>query len=76
MKQATCSKLGGACEEMVMGATAEEMGENSRNHCMNMMQSGDKDHQDAMNAMMAMTPEDQQKWYQDFIASFDTLDEV
>ncbi len=76
MKQTTCNKLGGACDEVIVGATAGEMGDNSRSHVMKLIQAGDLDHQKAMKKMMAMDPEGQQKWYQDFEASFDTLDEA
>lgn len=38
MKQATCNDLKGACDELITGATAEEMGANSRAHVMEMVQ--------------------------------------
>ncbi len=39
MKETTCRDLRGACDTEIQGATAEEMGENSKQHVMEMMQS-------------------------------------
>lgn len=73
MKKATCKKLGGACNEMITGETATEMGKNSKKHVMEKIQKGDVDHKKAMKKMMALSPEEQQKWYQNFEAKFDSL---
>ncbi len=76
MKKSTCSNLGGACDELLTGETAEEMGENSRKHVMNKVKSGDEAHKKAMEEMMALSPADQQKWYKDFQDSFSSLEDV
>jgi hypothetical protein len=76
MKIATCNNLGGACDEVITGDTAEEMGENSKNHVMLKVQIGDEAHKKAMEKMMALSPEAQQKWYMDFKSSFDSLEEA
>ncbi len=76
MKKATCNNLGGACDEVINGETSAEMGENSRNHVMQKIQAGDEAHKKAMDEMMALSPEDQQKWYKDFEDSFDSLEEA
>lgn len=73
MKKSTCKDLGGACDEVITGETAEEMGENSKKHVMEKIQAGDVEHKKAMEKMMALSPEDQQKWYKDFEDRFDTL---
>ena len=75
MKKATCSDLGGACDAVITGETATEMGENSKKHVMEMIQAGDADHKEAMEKMMSLSPEAQQKWYKDFEDSFDSLPE-
>lgn len=74
MKKTTCKALAGACEEVITGATPEEMAENSKKHAMSMMT--DPAHQEAMNKMMAMSKEDQQKFYADFVASFESLEDA
>ena len=74
MKKTTCNDLAGACDEVLTGETATEMGENSRNHVMQMVQAGDEAHKTAMEAMMAQSPEDQQRWYADFEARFDSME--
>ena len=48
MKKTTCRDLRGACDTENQGATAEGMGENSKQHVMEMMQSGDDAHKAAV----------------------------
>lgn len=76
MKKTTCNNLGGACDEVLTGETVSEMGENSKNHVMQKVQAGDEAHKNAMEEMMALSPEDQQKWYKDFEDSFSSLEDV
>ena len=76
MKKTTCRNLRGACNEIITGNTPEEMGKNSKNHVMKMVQSGDEAHKKAMEAMMKLSQEDQQKWYKDFVDSFDELEDA
>jgi hypothetical protein len=76
MKKMTCNNLGGACDEVIMGETAREMGENSRQHVMKLVQSGDEGHKKAIEEMMALSQEDQQKWYKDFEDSFSSLEDA
>jgi len=76
MKKTTCRALAGACDFEITGATPEEMGENSKKHAMEAVAAGDQGHIDAMEKMRNMSPEDQQKWFEDFKSSFDTLEEV
>lgn len=73
MKKTTCRNLRGACNEEIVGETAEQMGENSKQHVMEKIQSGDKDHKAAMQDMMMLSKEDQQAWYEEFKKSFDSL---
>ena len=76
MKKTSCKNLGGACDEVITGETAAEMGDNSRQHVMKMLQTGDEAHKKAMEEMMALSPEDQQRWHKDFEGSFSSLDDV
>lgn len=76
MKQTTCNNLGGACDEVIMGETAGEMGENSKQHFIKLVQAGDEAHKNAMEEMMALSQEDQQKWYKDFEDNFDSLQDA
>ncbi len=51
MKTMTCRQLGGACEEKFEAETFEEMAEMSKQHGMEMLQQGDKNHLKAMEEM-------------------------
>jgi len=59
-----------------LGNTPEEMGENSKQHVMEMVQAGDKDHMKAIEDMQKLSPKEQMKWYQDFKNNFDSFEEV
>lgn len=76
MKKTTCRDLKGACDEVIMGETAEEMGENSRKHVMEKIQAGDVDHKAAMEDMMKLSEAEQTAWYEGFKNSFDSLPEA
>ncbi|OGY84920.1 MAG: hypothetical protein A3F54_04205 [Candidatus Kerfeldbacteria bacterium RIFCSPHIGHO2_12_FULL_48_17] len=76
MKKTTCKNLRGACDAEIQGATAEEMGENSKKHVMEMVNSGDEAHKAAMESMMQLSQEDQHKWYEDFKQGFNALPEA
>ncbi len=75
MKKTTCRNLRGACDAVILGNTPEEMGENSKQHIMKMIKSGDEDHKAAMEDMMMLSKEDQQAWYEEFKRNFDSLPE-
>ena len=55
------------------GETAEEMGAKCGQHVMEMMQSGDEDHKAAVESMMQLSKEEQEKWYDEFRSKFDSL---
>lgn len=76
MKKTTCRDLRGACDAEITGATPEEMGENSKNHVMEMVQAGDEAHMAAIESMKKLSPEEQMKWYQEFKNSFDALQDA
>ncbi len=76
MKKATCKDLRGACDFVVTGETAEEMGENCKKHAMEMMQKGDEAHIAAGKAMMEMSQEERHAWYEEFKAGFGDLEDA
>jgi len=76
VKKTTCKNLRGVCDTEISGNTAEEMGENGKQHVMDMILDGDQAHTDAVEAMQNLSPEDQQKWFAEFVASFDSLPEA
>ncbi len=76
MKQLTCRELGGACDEVITGDTAEEMAENSKNHGMLMMQQNDVAHLEALEKMQHMSPEDMNAFMADFQKRFEEAEEV
>ena len=49
------------------------MGANCRQHVMEIMQSGDEDHKAAVENMMQLSKEEQEKWYDEFRSKFDSL---
>jgi len=76
MKKTTCKDLRGACDAVITGNSAEEMAENSKKHVMKMVQTGDKAHLKAMEDMKSLSKESQIKWYNNFVANFDSLPEA
>jgi len=66
----------GACDAEFQGETAEEMSANCRQHVMEMMQSGDEDHKAAVENMMQLSKEEQEKWYDEFRSKFDSLQDA
>jgi hypothetical protein len=76
MKQTTCKSLRGACEEVVNGETPQEMSENCKKHVISMLQTKDAGHIAAIQDMTQLSPEEQQKWFQDFAESFESLNDV
>ena len=63
MKKVVCSDLGGPvnCDVEIKGNTPEEMGKNCQEHVMEEIQKGDNDHQEAVENMQGLSPEEQQE---------------
>ncbi len=76
MKKTTCKDLRGACDAEIQGETPEEMAENCKQHVMEMMQSEDESHKAAVESMMQLSKEEQEKWYEDFKKGFDSLQDA
>lgn len=63
MKQIFCKDLGGpeSCEVEIKGNTPEEMGKNCQEHVMEEIGKGDSAHQEAVENMQNLSPEEQQE---------------
>ena len=72
MKKATCRYMRGACDAEFEGETPEEMGQICRQHVMEMVQSGDEAHKTAMDNMMELRKEEQEKRYEECRNRFDS----
>lgn len=75
MKTMTCKQLGGACDKEFHANSFEEMAELSKKHGMEMFQSGDEKHLNAMNEMneLMKTPEAMIEWFENKRKEFDAL---
>jgi len=77
MKTMTCKQLGGACNKEFQANTFEEIAELSKQHGMEMFQSQDKLHLEAMFAIQELmkNPESLNEWIQNKKDAFDSLPE-
>ena len=76
MKKTTCRDLRGTCDAEIRGETPEEMSEKCKQHVMEMIQSGDEGHKAAVEKMKQLSKEEQEKWYEDFKNSFESLQDA
>lgn len=78
MKKMTCKQLGGACDLEFTAATFEEIAAMSKKHGMEMFQSGDGAHLQAMKEMQELmkTPEQMNAWFGNKRNEFDALPDV
>lgn len=69
MKKVICSDLGGpaACEVEIKGNTPEEMVKNCQEHVMEEVENGDDAHQDAVENMQGLSPEEQQEKFAEYM---------
>ena len=74
----TCKELGGSCDLEFQANTFDEIAQLSRQHGMDMMQSGDHAHLRAMDAMREMmkTPGAMNKWFEKKKQQFENLPEL
>jgi hypothetical protein len=77
MKKMTCKQLGGACDIEFHANTFEEMAHQSKKHAMEMFETGDKPHLDAVNEMQKLmqSPNDMKTWMDDKRNEFNSLPE-
>ena len=75
MKTMTCKQLGGACDKKFHAETFEEITEKSKKHGMEMFQTGDQAHLNAMNEMQELmkSPDAMKIWFDRKKNDFDSL---
>jgi hypothetical protein len=76
MKKMTCKDIGGACNAVIEGNTAEELINNATKHVIKMSKKDDGHKKD--KAMIDKTQQDPQaakKWFEEFKVKFDALPE-
>lgn len=64
MKQMTCAQMGGPCNAMIKGNSAEEIAKNGGKHLK-------QAHPDIAAQMEKMSPDENAKWMADFKTKFD-----
>ena len=69
MKKIICSDLGGpaACEVEIKGNTPEEVVKNCQEHVMEEVGRADSAHQDAVENMQGLSPEEQQEKFTEYM---------
>ncbi len=77
MKTMTCKQLGGACDKEFHANSFEEIAEMSKQHGMEMFQSKDQAHLQAMNKIQELMqqPEAMNNWIEDKKKQFEELAE-
>lgn len=77
MKSMTCSQLGGPCELVHRGETADEIIKDQDQHLKDAEKAGDATHQPARDAMKSRWrhPKKSLGWYNDVKATFANLPE-
>ena len=77
MKSMTCRQLGGPCEFVLHGATADEVIKAQDKHLNEIVGSGDRAHEDALKAMKGRWkhPLSGMAWYKKTKREFATLPE-
>ena len=75
MKKMTCNQLGGACDKEFEANTFDEMMQQVQVHGMEMFQTGDAAHFEALSRVQAMmqNPEDMQAWLDEKRKEFEAL---
>lgn len=73
----TCKQLGGACDKEFKGETFEELAEQSKQHGMEMFQTQDTDHLEAMQKIQTMmqNPAEMAQWFEAKRQEFNSLPE-
>jgi hypothetical protein len=71
----TCNQLGGACDKEFQAETFEEIAEMSKQHGIEMFQSNDEAHLEAMKQMkeLMQTPGAMEEWFEGKRKEFEAL---
>jgi len=77
MKTMTCKQLGGACDKAFQANTFEELAELSKQHGMEMYQTQDPAHLEAMAKIQGLmqNPEAMKEWFEGKRKEFEALPE-
>ena len=77
MKTMTCKQLGGACDKAFQANTFEELAELSKQHGMEMYQTQDPAHLEAMAKIQGLmqNPEAMKEWFEGKRKEFEALQE-
>lgn len=69
MKKIICSDLGGPveCEVEIKGNTPDEIVKNCQEHVMEEVEKGENAHQEAVENMQDMSPEEQQEKFTEYM---------
>jgi len=70
MKKFTCKEMGGTCEAVIEGNTAEEVSQKGQAHVEDMAARGDESHKALKEGMDAQGEEGKAKWWTEFQAKF------
>ena len=75
MKKMTCRQLGGACDQVFMADTFEEIKAMSKAHGLEMYHQKEAAHLEAMNKMrdLMKSPEAMTEWYNNKRKEFEAL---
>lgn len=75
MKKMTCQQLGGACNKEFVANTFDEISEMSKQHAMEMLKQGDKEHLEAMGNMQELMklPDAMKIWFESKRKEFNAL---
>ena len=68
--------MGGDCDAVITGETADELMANGKKHVHDLAESGDEVHKGTIERMGQLSEEDHKKWADDFTAKFDSLEEA
>lgn len=73
----TCKQLGGACDKAFHANTFEEIAEMSKLHGMEMFQTQDKEHLEAMAKIqqLMLQPDTMKEWFESKKKEFEALPE-
>ena len=71
MKKITCREMGGDCDAVVTGETAEELMTNGKKHVHDLAESGDDAHKGVVERRKQLSEEDNKKWADEFTAKLE-----
>jgi predicted small metal-binding protein len=76
MKKLTCRDLGGPCDQEIVGADFEEIGQKCRAHVTEAVQQGDAAHKASVDRMMEASPAEQAEMMAEYRKRFEEAPEI